>query len=77
MYFQLEKWIDPENGRSTGRIKHSGALLRAVQTLVSRAKVNAVAVVGRFPDDDLDDMDDYRQGMVCISFDLDSSFPVL
>lgn len=60
---EVEKWIDPENGHSTGRIKHPGALLRAVQTLVSRAKVNAIAVVGRFPDDDLDDTDDYRQGM--------------
>jgi len=26
--------------------------------------VNAIAVVGRFPDDDTDDVDDYRQGMV-------------
>lgn len=26
--------------------------------------MNAIAVVGRFPDDDTDDVDDYRQGMV-------------
>lgn len=31
---------------------------------MNRSKVNAIAVVGRFPDDDTDDVDDYRQGMV-------------
>lgn len=35
-----------------------------MHTLVQRTKVNAVAVVGRFPDDDVEDMDDYRKGMV-------------
>ncbi|GAB4840383.1 hypothetical protein Ancab_021149 [Ancistrocladus abbreviatus] len=59
---EVEKWIDPRTGQSTGRIKHPDSLLRAVQTLVSQSQVNAVAVVGRFPDDDVDDMDDYRQG---------------
>lgn len=58
-------WVDPKSGQSAGRIKHPGSLLRAVQTLISRSKVNAVAVVGRFPDDDLQETDDYRQGMVC------------
>ncbi|MCH81809.1 hypothetical protein A2U01_0002602 [Trifolium medium] len=58
-----EKWIDPKTGKSTGRIKHPDSLLRAVQTLVNRSKVNAVAVVGRFPDDDIDDVDEYRQGL--------------
>lgn len=61
---QVEKWVDPETGQSTGRIKHPDSLLRAVHTLLSRSKVNAIAVVGRFPDDDTDDVDDYRQGMV-------------
>jgi hypothetical protein len=61
---QVEKWIDPKTGKSTGRIKHPDSLLRAVQTLVIRSKVNAVAVVGRFPDDDTDDVDEYRQGLV-------------
>ncbi|OIW21043.1 hypothetical protein TanjilG_28390 [Lupinus angustifolius] len=60
---QVEKWVDPKTGQSTGRIKHPDSLLRAVQTLVNRSKVNAIAVVGRFPDDDTDDVDDYRQGM--------------
>ncbi|KAK9277303.1 hypothetical protein L1049_006843 [Liquidambar formosana] len=60
---EVEKWVDPKTGQSTGRIKHPSSLLRAVQTLVSRSQVNAVAVVGRFPDDETDDIDDYRQGM--------------
>lgn len=61
---EVEKWIDHKTGQSTGRIKYPGSLLRAVQTLVNHAKVNAIAVVGRFPDDDddEDDLDDYRQG---------------
>lgn len=61
---QVEKWIDPKTGKSTGRIKHPDSLLRAVQTLVNRSKVNAIAVVGRFPDDESDDVDEYRQGLV-------------
>ncbi|KAK7308735.1 hypothetical protein VNO77_42361 [Canavalia gladiata] len=60
---KVEKWVDPETGQSTGRIKHPDSLFRAVQTLVNRSKVNAIAVVGRFPDDDTDDVDDYRLGM--------------
>ncbi|GKU90195.1 hypothetical protein SLEP1_g4223 [Rubroshorea leprosula] len=60
---EVEKWIDCKSGQSTGAIKHPDSLLRAVQTLVNRAQVNAIAVVGRFPeDDDGDDLDDYRQG---------------
>lgn len=31
---------------------------------MKRSKVNAVAVVGRFPDDDVEETDNYRQGMV-------------
>lgn len=60
---QVEKWIDPKTGQSTGRIKHPDSLLRAVQNLVDHSQVNAVAVVGRFPDDDEDHMDDYREGI--------------
>ncbi|KAJ4839370.1 hypothetical protein Tsubulata_035767 [Turnera subulata] len=60
---EVEKWVDPKSGQSTGRIKHPESLLRAVNTLVNHSQVNAVAVVGRFPDDDADDVDDYRQGM--------------
>ncbi|KAM4097311.1 hypothetical protein ACJW30_08G172400 [Castanea mollissima] len=60
---EVEKWVDPKSGQSTGRIKHPGSLLRAVQSLVNRSAVNAIAVVGRFPDDDVEDTDEYRQGM--------------
>lgn len=60
---EVEKWVDPKSGQSTGRIKHPGSLLRAVQSLVSRSRLNAIAVVGRFPDDDVEETDDYRQGM--------------
>ncbi|KAG1334803.1 putative lipoprotein [Cocos nucifera] len=59
---KVETWIDPKCGKSTGRIKHPDSLLRAVQTLVSHSHINAVAVVGRFPDDDIEDMEDYRLG---------------
>ncbi|WOK93457.1 hypothetical protein Cni_G02155 [Canna indica] len=58
---KVEKWVDPNCGKSTGRIQHPDSLLRAVHALVSKSKVNAVAVVGRFPDDD-EGMEDYRQG---------------
>ncbi|XP_065855212.1 uncharacterized protein [Euphorbia lathyris] len=60
---QVEKWIDSYSGQSTGRIKHPGSLLRAVDTLVTQSQVDAIAVVGRFPDDDTEDVDDYRKGM--------------
>ncbi|KAJ7954205.1 DUF3326 domain-containing protein [Quillaja saponaria] len=60
---EVEKWVDPKCGQSTGRIKHPGSLIRAAQTLVNRSQVNAIAVVGRFPDDDIEDTDDYRQGL--------------
>lgn len=63
----MEKWVDQKSGQSTGRIKHPGSLLRAVQTLIDRSMVNAIAVVARFPDDDTEDIDDYRQGMVIYS----------
>ena len=45
---QVEKWVDLKTGQSTGRIKHSDSLLRAVRTLINRATVNAIAVVQAF-----------------------------
>ncbi|XP_057862370.1 uncharacterized protein LOC131070753 isoform X4 [Cryptomeria japonica] len=59
---KVEKWVDAHTGQSTGRIGHPDSLLRAVDTLINCAGVNAVAVVGRFPDDNLDELEDYRQG---------------
>lgn len=59
---QVEKWVDAQTGQSTGRLGYPDSLLRAVDTLVNRASVNAIAVVGRFPDDSLDELEDYRQG---------------
>ncbi|XP_043702600.1 uncharacterized lipoprotein syc1174_c-like isoform X1 [Telopea speciosissima] len=59
---QVEKWVDHRSGQSTGRIRHPDSLLRAVHTLVNHSQVNAIAVVGRFPDDDVKEMEDYRQG---------------
>ncbi|XP_060214653.1 uncharacterized protein LOC132641626 isoform X2 [Lycium barbarum] len=58
----VEKWVDPTSGQSTGRIQRPDSLLRAVENLQKGSKVNAVAVVARFPDDDTADLDDYRQG---------------
>lgn len=60
---EVQKWVDPKNGQSTGMIKHPDSLLRAVHTLVGGSQVNAIAVVGRFPDDDIEDIHEYRQGM--------------
>ncbi|CAK9157549.1 unnamed protein product [Ilex paraguariensis] len=59
----VEKWVDLKSGQSTGRIKHPDSLLRAVEKLIEQSMVNAVAVVARFPDDDTEDIDEYRQGM--------------
>ncbi|XVF02824.1 hypothetical protein REPUB_Repub04eG0207600 [Reevesia pubescens] len=61
---EVEKWVNPTTGQSTGRIKHPDSLLRAVKNLVKRSQVDAVAVVGRFPDDEVDDLDGYRLGTV-------------
>ncbi|KAH7845997.1 hypothetical protein Vadar_008452 [Vaccinium darrowii] len=63
---QVEKWVDPKTGQSTGRIKGPDSLLRAVWTLINRSSVNAIAVVARFPDEDIQFVDDYREGMVAI-----------
>ncbi|XP_058091557.1 uncharacterized protein LOC131237674 isoform X2 [Magnolia sinica] len=59
---KVEKWVDPKCGQSTGRIRHPDSLLRAVHSLIHRSQVNAVAVVGHFPDDDIEEIEDYRLG---------------
>jgi len=61
---QIEKWLDPGTGTSTGRLGRPDSLMRAVETLVKGASVDAIAVVARFPDDSVDDLVDYRQGQV-------------
>lgn len=61
---QVEKWLDPSTGTSTGRLGRPDSLMRAVETLVKGARVDAVAVIARFPDDSVDDLVDYRQGQV-------------
>jgi hypothetical protein len=63
-FLQVEKWIDQSTGTSTGRLGRPDSLMRAVETLVKGARVDAVAVVGRFPDDSVDELQDYRQGQV-------------
>ncbi|CAL4957936.1 unnamed protein product [Urochloa decumbens] len=59
---EIKTWFDPKCGKSTGSVGNSDSLLRAVDTLVNHADVNAVAVVARFPDDDPEDSDCYRKG---------------
>ncbi|KAL6848236.1 hypothetical protein ACP4OV_022364 [Aristida adscensionis] len=59
---EIKTWFDPKCGKSTGSIGNSDSLLRAVGALANNSDVNAVAVVARFPDDDPDDSDCYREG---------------
>ncbi|NER05102.1 MAG: DUF3326 domain-containing protein, partial [Okeania sp. SIO3C4] len=41
-----------ESGASWGTIANSNSLLRAAETLIDKAKAEAIAVVARFPDDE-------------------------
>ncbi|CAN6453575.1 unnamed protein product [Victoria cruziana] len=59
---QVERWINPASGQSTGRIGQPSTLLRAVDKMVNSSGIDAVAVVGRFPDDDSEEFVDYRHG---------------
>lgn len=52
-----------ESGASWGTIGNAGSLLRAAEKLIDRSKVEAIAIVARFPDDiDQDLLENYRQG---------------
>ncbi|MBE9188853.1 DUF3326 domain-containing protein [Gloeocapsopsis crepidinum LEGE 06123] len=52
-----------DSGTSWGTIQNSGTLLRAAETLISKARVDAIAVVARFPDDmDSPALQQYRHG---------------
>ncbi|KAJ7538094.1 hypothetical protein O6H91_11G033400 [Diphasiastrum complanatum] len=62
MPLQVETWIDEKTGASSGRIQRPDSLLRAVDVLIKSAGVDAVAVVGRFPDDSVEELEGYRQG---------------
>ncbi|AFZ51139.1 DUF3326 domain-containing protein [Dactylococcopsis salina] len=51
------------SGASWGTIAHPDSLLRAAATLIETAKVSAIAVVARFPDDmATETLANYRQG---------------
>lgn len=52
-----------ESGSSWGTIENVGSLLRAAERLINEAKVEAIAVVAQFPDDeDSELLAQYRQG---------------
>ncbi|MBV5260187.1 DUF3326 domain-containing protein [Synechococcus moorigangaii CMS01] len=52
-----------ETGVSWGTIENVGSLLRAAEKLIVQAKVEAIAVIARFPDDeDSELLAQYRQG---------------
>lgn len=50
------------SGASWGTIGNPGSLLRAAQKLIEQARAEAIAVVARFPDDDSEALQNYRQG---------------
>ncbi|MES1022665.1 DUF3326 domain-containing protein [Gloeocapsa sp. BRSZ] len=51
------------SGVSWGTIQNPGTLLRAAETLINKARVDAIAVVARFPDDmDSPALQQYRHG---------------
>ena len=52
-----------QSGASWGTIRHPDSLLRAAEKLIQVAKVSAIAVVARFPDDTASEaLANYRQG---------------
>ncbi len=52
-----------ESGASWGTIGNTGSLLRGAEKLIAQAGAEAIAVVGRFPDEiDNQAFDNYRQG---------------
>jgi len=52
-----------DSGASWGTLSNPGSLLRAAERLITEAKVGAIAVIARFPDDEGSAaLDAYRQG---------------
>jgi hypothetical protein len=60
----VEKWIDEKTRQPTGWLGNSMVLVDAVEHLVRGCRAEAIAVVGRFPDDAEEELVDYRQGQV-------------
>lgn len=52
-----------ETGASTGTLSNPETLLNAAHVLVNSYGCEAIAVVARFPDDDLEGLEDYRDGV--------------
>lgn len=51
------------SGATWGTLQHPDSLLRGVETLITQARAEAIAVVARFPDDEGSDaLQDYRHG---------------
>ncbi|MEM8505260.1 MAG: DUF3326 domain-containing protein [Cyanobacteria bacterium P01_D01_bin.1] len=52
-----------ESGASWGTLENPGSLLRAAERLILEARVRAIAVIARFPDDEgSETLEAYRQG---------------
>ncbi len=52
-----------DSGATWGTLQHPDSLLRGVETLITQAKAEAIAVVARFPDDEGSNaLHDYRHG---------------
>jgi len=51
-----------ESGSSWGTIAHPDSLLRAAEKLIQQAGATAIAVIARFPDEDSEALQQYRQG---------------
>ncbi len=53
-----------ESGASWGTLSNPGSLLRATERLIVEAKVKAIAIIARFPDDEGSEaLEAYRQGV--------------
>ncbi len=50
------------SGSSWGTITHPDSLLRAAEKLINQAEATAIAVIARFPDEDSEALQQYRQG---------------
>lgn len=51
-----------DSGASWGTIENVGSLLRAAEKLIVQGKVEAIAIIARFPDEEGEALAEYRQG---------------